>query len=484
MTEIRASYSEPSLGLAARRGFLWQACAFVLARLTLLASTVILARMLGPAQYGVVALALVIVLALNVISDFGVSQALVYLPKSDRRIDAALGTALLGSCAFALAWIAVAPVLAGWLGDADAGPMFQTLALVLVFTSLGQVPDAVLRKDLQFSRRLPGELARGLGRGVVVIVLAFAGLGAWSLVWAEIIGAGAYMVVSWTMLAHRPGPPREWLRRYDVRALLGFGVPAAANGALATLVLNVDYLIVASTLGTAALGFYFIGFRIPELLILSVFQVFSQVTYPLYTKVQHQPERLARAYLLSLRVQSVYGLSVGVAVAVASPSLVPVLFGDRWLQAVPVMQAIACYAVFRSLAAGAVDLFKAVGRPEMGVWLGLVRLLALVPVLFLATRWGVPGVAVGQAVMALLFGVATQGIVCRVIKISVRDLAAAVLPGLVIGAATGTGTFAGLLIFRGDPWLTLIAAGVGALVAGLVALLLVDRSLLKNVVGR
>ncbi len=129
-------------------------------------------------------------------------------------------------------------------------------------------------------------------------------------------------------------------------------------------------------------------------------------------------------------------------------------------------------------------MFKAVGRPEMGVWLGLVRLLALVPVLFVATRWGVPGVAVGQAVMALLFAVATQGIVCRVIKISVRDLAAAVLPGLVIGAATGTGTFAGLLISKGDPWLTLIAAGVGALVAGLVALLLVDRSLLKNVVGR
>ena len=210
---------------------LWQGAAFVAARLLLLVSTVVLARFLGPSEYGLISFGLVIVTALNVVSDIGVSQALVYLPDRRRLVDSALVIGVVGSLLLGALWVAAVPVLL----------------------------DAL------------AELGRGLGRGLVAVVLALMGFGAWSLVWAEITGAVAYAVICWLMVSHRPGPFREWWNRQEMRTLLRFGIPTALNGGLATAVQNVDYLVIITTLGTASLGYYFVGFRIPELVIISVF---------------------------------------------------------------------------------------------------------------------------------------------------------------------------------------------------------------------
>ncbi len=247
------------------------------------------------------------------------------------------------------------------------------------------------------------------------------------------------------------------------------------------MVLNVDYLVVVSMLGTASLGYYFVGFRIPELLVLSVFQVFSQVTYPLYAHVNGDPARLRRGYLTSMRIQASYGFGVGAAIAVASPVIVPALFGQRYAAAAPVMAAIAVYAVFRALATGAVDVFKAIGRPKLGMWLGIGRLLLLVPALFLASRWGITGVAIGQAVMALLFTIVTQQVVCRVIGLSWGRLLKTLAPSALVGVATGGGAWLGMLVVGDESWLAMGLAAVGALVLGVAMLLATDRATLRTV---
>ena len=132
--------------------------------------------------------------------------------------------------------------------------MLQVLAVVLVVTTVGQVPDAVLRKRLQFSRRMPGELGRGLARGLVAIGLALAGFGAWSLVWAEIAGAVA---LRRGLLADGAAPDRQLAQVVGPgrdATLLRFGVPTALNGGLATVVLNVDYLVWWRLLGAGGAG--------------------------------------------------------------------------------------------------------------------------------------------------------------------------------------------------------------------------------------
>ena len=306
------------------------------------------------------------------------------------------------------------------------------------------------------------------------------GFGAWSLVWAEITGAVAYAVICWLMVSHRPGPFREWWNRQEMRTLLRFGIPTALNGGLATAVQNVDYLVIITTLGTASLGYYFVGFRIPELVIISVFLVFSQVTYPLYATVNDDPERLRRGYLLSTRVQATYGFAAGAGIAVAAPVLVPVLFGERYAATVPVMSAIAIYAVFRSLTAGSADVFKAVGRPELGMWLGVARLTLLVPVLFVSTKWGITGVAVGQLVMAVVFALITQQVVCRTMVLPMTRLLKTLVPCVLAGLGSALGAFLGMTLAGGTSWGTVVVTVLGSVLVGGLVILVTDRGTIRK----
>lgn len=484
MSTRQKAAPSPDLGLVARQGVVWQALAFGAAKLSLLVSTVVLARVLGPDDYGFVALAAVLVLSVTVVADLGASQALVYLPRSPRRLGAAVVIGLAGSSLLALVWVVVSPLVATKLGHADWGAMVATLAAVIVLTSLGMAPDAILRKDLRFSRRLPAELARGLTRGGVAIGLVLAGVGPWSLVWGEVSGAAAFALMSWVMAAPELGPARGWFDRSEQRALLSFGLPAALNGALATAVLNVDYVIIGAALGTTAVAIYLVGFRIPEMLVLSVFQVFSQVTFPIYSRVQSDLPRLSRGYLLSLRVQSLYGLTVGATIAVLSPVLVPALFGEQYAGAVPVMQAISAYVVFRSLTAGAVDLFKAVGRPQYGVLLGVARLVVLVPVLMLATRGGVTAVAFAQAVAALVFAIVMQRVACHLLGVPWADLARALsVPVVAAAAAALTAAVAARAFGALSEVAVLALAGCLAALVALGVLALLDKALLKRLMS-
>jgi O-antigen/teichoic acid export membrane protein len=188
-----------------------------------------------------------------------------------------------------------------------------------------------------------------------------------------------------------------------------------------------------------------------------------------------------------LRAQVVYGAAAGAAIAVATPVVVPVVFGESYADSVPVMQAIAAYVVFRSLAAGGVDVFKAAGRPQLGVRLALARLVVLVPVLLLAAQLGLTAVALGQAAVALGFAVVTQAILCRLTGLRPVRVLAAVAPGLVVGAATGLATALGIAggdLLGLEGWWTVVAAAAGAGLGFVVAVLLVDRDLVRTVVRR
>ncbi len=231
--------------------------------------------------------------------------------------------------------------------------------------------------------------------------------------------------------------------------MLGFGLPVALNGALATAVVNVDYVIVGWLLGTTAVGIYLVGFRIPELLVNSVFQVFSQVTYPVYTRLNGDRERLGRAYLLALRVQSLWGLSVGTTVAVLSPVLVPVLFGEQYADSVTVMQAIAAYVVLGSLSTGVTDLFKAVGKPHYGAMLQAARLVVLVPTLVVATRWGLTAVAVAVALVALVFVVVVQRLACRLLDLRWSALLGTLRVPVLAAVAAGLVAWAVMTVLSG-----------------------------------
>jgi PST family polysaccharide transporter len=325
------------------------------------------------------------------------------------------------------------------------------------------------------------EVARAVTQGVVSIALAVAGLGAWAIVWGYLAGSLAWCVSAWIVVDYRPRRAALRLESSTARRLLGYGAPAAAQGILAALIFDVDYVIVGNVLGATALGSYTLAFRLPQLVIINVFFVLSSVAFPVFSRARGEPSQLRRGYVTSIRLQSAYGAAVGVGLFVLAPLVVPVVFGDKWEASIVPMQWLALYAVARSLGSGAVDVYKGIGRPGIAAAVSGLRLAVLVPALLIAAPHGIDEVAWTQAALALVFAMVMQAVACRVIGLSVPALGAALRPAAAVAVGTASGAALARWGLGGPAWLHLAVAAAAAAIGGLVALRVADAPFLREV---
>ncbi len=455
-----------SLRGSAASGMVWQGASYLFGKLSVLATTLVLARLLVPEDFGLVALAMVFITYADAVADLGVAQALVYLPRTVATARAALVSALGFGLVLAGLAVVAAPGIAALFATPEVAPLISLLGLSLVAGAVASVPEALMRRDLQFRRLSGAAVLRSVAVGAVSVTLAVSGSGAEALIWGTVAGAVVYAVAAWALVPSRPDV-RIWRTEWTaVRAVLGFGLPAAGGMLLAKLIFDIDYLIVGRELGTEALGYYTMGFRIPELLIINVFFVVSSVTFPLYSAARHDPGRLQSGYLSSVRIQATYGVAAGLGTAAVAPVLVPVLLGDGWEPAVGALVPLAVYAALRSLGAGANDVYKALGRPGLSVQVSLLRLAVLVPLLIWATRWGFEGVAWAQAAAAGVFVLLMQGVALRVLGLTWGRLTRAVAPALAAGVATGAAALSVTLLVPGPDAVVLVLAVVAGVLAG------------------
>lgn len=477
------STPESGLGRVAVAGAGWQSISYVGGKLLVLVSTVILARLLTPSDFGLVALALVFVTYAEVVADLGVAQALIYLPKRRSYADAAVVLSALWSLTLVGLALLAAPAVASFFGRPDVTPIFRVLSLSLLLNGIGQVPDALLRRDLKFRTQIAGNLARAGAQGIASVAFAVAGFGPWAIVLGQLVGEAAWAGMLWALVDYRPRRGFHRLNRDDAKELVGYGAPAAGNALVLSLVFNIDYLIVGRRLGARSLGYYTLAFRVPQMLIIQVFYILSTVTFPLYARVRDSGARLANGYLLAVKLQAVYGVIAGVALAVTAGDLVPLVFGERWTPSVVPLRALALYAMFRSLGIGAVDLLKAIGRPALAFRLSLLRLAVVAPLLWVLAGRGIDEVAWGQAAAALALAVVVQVIAARAAGIPASGLVRAVAPAAVAGIVAAA---AGIAVGEAVPENHLagvLLSGGAAVACGLGALALVDRSVVPQLRG-
>lgn len=470
---------DPGLRRAAAGGVMWQGLSYFLGKALVLVSTAILARLLSVEEFGLVGLALVFITYAEVLTDLGVAQALVYFPRNSRRIDSAVALSLVSSLALVGAALLAAPYVADYFGEPEVTGLFRLLSLSLFFGGLGQVPDALIKKELRFKNRLIMDLLRAVGQGAVSIGLALAGFGAVAIVFGYLAGNLLRTAAAWVLVDHRPRLSFGALRGEEAGPLLRYGLAAAGNGLLLSLVFNIDYLIVGKMLGTDALAFYALAFRLPQMAIINVFHVLSSVAFPLFSKARDDHGKLVRGYLTSVRIQTVFGVGAGVLLAVVAPSLVEVVFGvPKWSPSIVPLQALALYASFRSLGIGAVDLYKGIGRPGLALGSSVVRLAILLPALLLATEWGIEGVSWTQAGVALALAAMMQIVAASVLSLSVVELAGALWPSVAVGVAVFGGAGAVHLWVPGQALPRLALASLAGLTCGWSALWLTDKKLL------
>lgn len=467
---------QPGKSVAARTvtGMFWAYGAYVGGRALVLVSTAILARLLTPSDFGLVALAVVFMTFLDSVRDLGLTQALI--GSADDELEEQTQTVFVGTVAIggslALCAAAVGPLASGFFGHAELALIIPVLAGNFFLQALGATHDALVRKALDYRARTVAECADVVLRGLTGIGLALAGAGVWSLVIGYVVGTVARDVALWAQVPWRPSFtfPRTHLRR-----LVRFGGVLTVVDIVAAVSSNIDYLFVGRVLGASSLGLYTIGFRLPELLILNLAIVAGNVLFPAYAALDR--DQLQAGFLVSLRYIAVLVLPVAIALVVLARPTVLTLFGDKFAGSVDVMRALALYAVFAAVNIPAGTIYKVTGRGGVLLYTAVPYLIVLAIAMALVTGRGILAVGLAHAACQGVIATISLVIASRMLNISLRRIWKAVSAPVLATAAMGLAMFP-VAQLVGPPAASLVLGGLVGVAVYFGALRLLDPALL------
>jgi lipopolysaccharide exporter len=394
-----------------------------------------LARRLEPNDFGIYTEANLVYLALVMLAESAVVQALVQLRGDTERLArAALWLSALLGIAGAVLCAAAGPLMVAIYGDGTLAPLLLLMAPGVIASGLGAVPHALLSRDLDFRRKtLPETLSMGLG-GISALAGAFAGLGVYSLAMMSLTTAAVSTVTAWRVVGLRSrgtSPDRTAARR------LAATTATIGGGDLALYArLNTDYALTGRLLGTTPLGVYSVAWATSAGPQLAILALTGRVGFALYARLQRDVDRLRRVFLSALRLVTSVAMPVMLGAVVVTPDLVPVTLGSRWSPAVGPVMVLFVLQLVRTVAGQGASVILAMGRTRLYALIGLAGLPATVIAVLLGTRGGVIGVA--WAMLVAVGGVSLVYLVVavHVLNVRARDLIEALtVPALLTAAA-------------------------------------------------
>jgi O-antigen/teichoic acid export membrane protein len=425
MTELSSSVA-PDLAQKTLKGVFWSYSTFLGGKVLTFLSTIILARLLLPEQFGLIGYCLITIQYLDILNAAGINNSLIARRENlEEAANAAfVANIVLGLVSFGLTWV-IAPAAAVFFKTEELVPVLRLMGLNLPLSGLGMVPDTLLQRQLRFRTRMLPEISKNLLKGLISIILAWMGMGVWSLVWGQLAGTSIATALAWILARWKP----TW--RFDAKAtyeIATYGFHIVLLEIAGAFRSNVDYLLVGRILGAAALGYYTMSYRIPELLIRSVNIVVGRVSLPMMSIAQRDREQLRSFYFGYLRSLSMIIFPVSAGLALTAPIFIPLFLSEKWTPAtIPTMLVSLALGI---AAMGHIPgvLYKATSRPELLTRLNLIKVPFAVVVLWYATRWGINGVAAGQIVISI-FSLALDTLFANyVMRYSTADLMKALAP--------------------------------------------------------
>ncbi|WP_336852820.1 oligosaccharide flippase family protein [Sinomonas albida] len=394
----RASGQRPA---TASRAFALSLLNTVISKFGTIAIGVLLARLLGPAQFGTYAIALVALLAVLSFNELGVSLAIVRWPSDPAEIAPTVTTISVGASALILgaSW-AGAPAFAAAMGDPAATDVVRAMAVCVLINGLVATPAALLQRDFRQGVRLIIDQVNVWLGAIVSVVLVASGVGAMSLAVGRIV---ASLVAAVLFIAYSPLPLRFGWRQERVRPLLRFGLPLAGSSVIAFAVGYADQIVAGNLLGSLGLGFYVLAANLANWPVNIFSQPLRGVAPPVFAKLQHDPQAMREAFLSLVGVTAAAVLPVVTVMAVAALPLVSTIYGAAWAASAQALVWLAATAGLRIFFELVYDFLVVLGESGAILWVQCLWIAGLVPALAAGARLaGIAGLAFASLAEGLL----------------------------------------------------------------------------------
>jgi|SRR5271166_103290 len=397
----------------------WSYGSYVGLRLMTILATAVLARLLVPRDFGLVAVALTIMAFLEVFQGVGTSQALVIAPEDELadRADAAFSLNVTVSAVLSLVAAGLGPPAAHFFHEPQLVVIMPVLGSSWFILSISSTHYALAMRGMDFRSRTVAELVDAFVRGAVGITLALLGAGVWSLILGYVAGNIAMSAILWVLV---PWRPRRVTSRRHVGILLRFGGYVTGVSVMAAFLANFDNLVVGRVLGTEQLGYYSIATRISGLLILSLAVAAGQVLFPAFAQLDS--DGLRRGVVTSFGYVAAIVFPLTAFLIVLAEPLTIAIFGPRWHGAVDAARVLALWAAMAPISMVCGNAFMSRGHVRVLFLLDIPQVIALVAGSLAAAPYGIVAVSWVQVVIAFSAQLVTLAIARRMFVLTSREL--------------------------------------------------------------
>lgn len=474
MAEADPAAIGPSLAAQVRTAVIWRSGSQVLTQIVSWASTLIVIRLLAPQDYGLFAMAQVMLMLLSTMNGWGLASALIREKHvSEERLRQTLGMLILLNAGLALAQFLAAPLVALWFDQPLVADLLRVQSLLYLAVPFCALPHAMLSRNMDFRRPAQVRLAAAVAGAVTALTGALSGWGVWTLVAAPMV---MLLTEAIGMTRAARAPIRPIFRFKGAGHIAGFGGVMTMTQLFWFVQSQADVVIAGRVLDPHTLGVYTTGLFLAQLLAAKFVPPINEVAYAAYSRQQGTgPEPL----LATIRLVMLIAMPAYAGIAVVAPVLVPVLLGDKWLEIIPLLPILAGAMAMMTLQILFAPATNARGVPWAALRIAMIGSVIMPAAFLIGSQFGVTGFAWGWVGGMAVLTMATVTLSGRIVGLRLAGLASAVAPPLVAALAMGAGV-AGMLSMLPaglPPLLGLVSAvllGV-ALYGGLLQLIAPSR---------
>lgn len=361
---------------------------------------VVLARLLTPDDFGLIAMLLVFTSIGTLLVDSGFGTALIQRQRTtaDDETTVFIFTTCAGIVTAAVLMLA-APTIAAFFNQPKLIELMRVIAVVLPLGAFAAVPDALLTMRLDFKARARAEVVASICSGVVAVILALRGFGVWSLAWQSIVSIGVRGILLWVYSGWRP---RGHYRAASFRSLFGFGGYMLMSSLLGTVAVRLQSLMIGKLFDSSTLGFYTLAQNTQSAPASFMGQVLNRVGLPVFSTIAHDRKKLVVALRSSLRMATFLFVPCMIGIAVVSRPLIELLYGVRWISAAPILSVLALSAALWPVHVLNLAAISAQGRSDLFFRLEVIKQSSGIVLVLLFAHWGTLAIAWSVLIAGLI----------------------------------------------------------------------------------
>lgn len=416
-----------------RKAVIWRSGSQIVGQLIAWVSTFLVLRILDPADYGLYAMAAVVLTLLGLLNGYGLANALIQREQVSRReLRQLFGMLLLVNAALAAVQVIAAPAIARFYGQPEVADLLRVLALILLTNPFLALGYAILARAMDFKRQAQVNLATAILGAVVALGGALAGLGVWTLVLAPL---SVFVTRAFAMMA----AARAFMwPSFDFRgagAIAGFGGAVTLSSVFYFLQTQSDVVIAGRNFEAATVGLYTTALFLAQIFVNKVVPPLNEVAFTALARMQADREAFAGGFLVSVRGIMLLAIPFCLGLAVTAEPFVRVILGEKWLGVVPLLQILGFAMPWMVLQVLFAPATNAIGRPGIAVRNAAFGAFVMPLVFLVAVRWGIEGMAWAWLAAYPLIALVTAATSVSAIGVAPARLLGAVAPPALAGIA-------------------------------------------------